>query len=138
MAVARDIEGIESTLEWVYRRDVERAHGLPAGQRQTRVVGAWRDDVRYGTYRLTVELDGRHHARTTFRDMRRDNEHVAYGDATMRYGSADLRVRPCLVASQVARALRARGWTGSLTRCGRCAEASEQADGRRSLREYPH
>jgi hypothetical protein len=29
-----DLIGVESTLEYVYRRDVERLHGLPKGQRQ--------------------------------------------------------------------------------------------------------
>ena len=54
--VLRDYGGIESTLEWVYRRDVERAHGLPVGLRQVSTVGPWRHDVRYERWRLAVEL----------------------------------------------------------------------------------
>ena len=118
--VLRDYGGIESTLEWVYRRDVERAHGLPVGLRQVSTVGPWRHDVRYERWRLAVELDGRHHLRRVLRDLEKDNEHVIVGIGTLRYGTVDVRTRPCKVADQVARALRARGWDGHLSRCPLC------------------
>ncbi|MGW7686203.1 type IV toxin-antitoxin system AbiEi family antitoxin domain-containing protein [Kribbella sp. NPDC054772] len=60
--VLRDAaEGVESFLELVYLRRVERAHGLPTARRQVRVNGVrgvvYRD-AEYN-YDLIVELDGR-------------------------------------------------------------------------------
>lgn len=112
--VALDLQGIESTLEWVYRRDVERAHGLPEGQRQVRTAGHWKCDVRYPPLRtdarpFIVEIDGRLHLKRVFRDLERDNDHALRDEATVRYGSVDLRGRPCRVAWQVGGALFRRG-----------------------------
>lgn len=104
-----------------YRAEVERAHGLPPGARQVSVLDGWRCDVRYDAWSLIVELDGRHHLKTVFRDLDRDNRHAVHGSATLRYGSGDLRGRPCAVAEQVATALAHRGWRGRLTRCPRCS-----------------
>ncbi|MFT3875585.1 MAG: type IV toxin-antitoxin system AbiEi family antitoxin domain-containing protein [Propioniciclava sp.] len=118
--VVRDLEGIESTLEWVYRRDVERAHGLPEGSRQVRVVGRWRCDVRYDSFFTIVEVDGAHHLRQADRDARRDNAHALRQETTLRYDSADIRGQPCRVASEVAAALTVRGWTRTPKRCPRC------------------
>lgn len=123
LGVAHDLSGIESSLEWIYRADVERAHSLPAGARQVSVLDGWRCDVRYGSWSLIVELDGRHHLTRVFRDLDRDNQHAVHGSATLRYGSVDLRGRPCAVADQVATALANRGWPGDLTRCPRCPPA---------------
>lgn len=123
-AVALDLQGIESTLEWVYREHIERAHGLPSGVRQVEVVDGWRCDVHYDPIPLIVEVDGRIHLRRVFRDLERDNDHALHGSSTLRYGSADLRGRPCAVAAQVGAALAMRGWTGQLTRCPRCARST--------------
>ena len=44
-----------------YLRDVERAHGLPEGERQLRqdtASGTVHRDIRYGAERTLVELDG--------------------------------------------------------------------------------
>lgn len=123
--VLGDLEGIESTLEYVYRRDVERAHGLPTARRQESVSQGTRTDVLYEEYGLLIELDGKlgHlDGRSTFRDLRRDNAHVLQDLDTLRYGSADVRGRPCAVARQVSAALRARGWTGTLRACSSCRE----------------
>jgi hypothetical protein len=51
-------DGVRSPIELDYLRDVERAHGLPVGQRQfaRRNTEA---DVYYTDYGLLVELDGR-------------------------------------------------------------------------------
>jgi len=39
------------------------------------------------------------------------------GEATLRYGWADVLGRPCEVAAQVVAVLRARGWTGKPPGC---------------------
>ncbi len=123
-AVLDDLAGIESTLEFVYRRDVERAHGLPAGTRQVSHSRGTRSDVTYEPYRLLVELDGRlGHEDRPFRDLWRDNAHASTDLLTLRYGSADVRARPCEVAQQVATALRVRGWRGVFKPCHWCERA---------------
>jgi hypothetical protein len=116
-------EGVHSSLERRYLRNVERAHGLPTGNRQILVVrGRSRTykDVRYQDYGTCVELDGAvaHPAGSHWRDARRDNANAADGIITLRYGWTDVAYRPCAVAAEVARALQRRGWTGSLRRCG--------------------
>ena len=57
---------------------------------------------------LIVELDGRaaHPGDTRWKDIWRDNAALVDGIMTLRFGWDDLRVRPCLVADQVYRALR--------------------------------
>ena len=113
--------GAESALELRYLRDVERAHGLPRGERQHR-QGRYRRDVAYPAYRLVVELDGRlgHEGLHRFRDMQRDNLTLLQGELTLRFGFADVAGVPCLVALQVAEALHALGWLGQLVLCPRC------------------
>ncbi len=114
-------EGSHSPLELAYVRNVERAHGLPRSQRQVRRDSGHYDDVRYRTYAVRVELDGRaaHPAHHRWRDMRRDNAAAEVGDHVLRYGSADIRERPCHVATQVASVLRSGGWTAHPRRCTR-------------------
>jgi Transcriptional regulator, AbiEi antitoxin len=116
-------DGVHSPLERRYLRDVERAHGLPAANRQILVVrGPTRayEDVRYRDYGTCVELDGlvAHPAGSRWLDIRRDNANAADGIITLRYGWADVAYRPCAVAAEVARTLQRRGWDGSLRRCG--------------------
>jgi very-short-patch-repair endonuclease len=119
-----ELLGIHSPLEWRYARDVERAHALPASQRQRRVRhakgGSVVQDVWYEDFRVVVELDGRigHREDHAFRDMARDNRASERGELTLRYGWVDVNVRSCGVATQVARLLRARGWQGMPRRCG--------------------
>jgi len=118
-----DLGGIESTLEYAYRRDVERAHGLPRARRQVRMSPGTRSDVLYDEYALLVELDGRaghSDPYSAFRDLRRDNVHALSHLVTLRYGSQDVRERPCEVAIQVSQVLRLHGWPGNLTGCPRC------------------
>ncbi len=50
--------GAQSALEIEYLRDVERAHGLPDGERQQPSGRTWQD-VRYRRFSTIVELDGR-------------------------------------------------------------------------------
>jgi len=115
--------GVASILEHGYLYRVERPHGLPPGRRQrrTRSGGAWRyEDVRYEEYGLIVELDGReaHPASDHWRDIRRDNTSAANGLITLRYTYADVMARPCEIADEIVRALRARGYAGYAHRCG--------------------
>ncbi len=126
-AVLDDLAGIESTLEFAYLRDVERAHGLPVGRRQASLVAGTRSDVSYDEYDTLIELDGRlgHEGPGAFRDMRRDNAHAMTGVFTLRYGSVDIRGRPCAVAAQVVARLRSQGWAGPGRRCPRCPPPSE-------------
>ncbi|MFT3877869.1 MAG: DUF559 domain-containing protein [Propioniciclava sp.] len=119
-SIIADFSGIESTLEWIYDRDVVRAHHLPAGDRQVSLSQGTRSDVLHREYGVIVEIDGRRHLRTVFRDLARDNTHASQGQTTLRYGSFDLREKPCEIAAQVAATLQSRGWTGELRRCRRC------------------
>jgi very-short-patch-repair endonuclease len=114
--------GCHSVLELRYARRVERAHRLPRAQRQRR-RGRWYDDVSYSDYGVLVELDGvvAHPDGQRFRDHRRDNAAVVGGARVLRYGYADVTVRPCVVAREVASVLRAAGWSGRPRPCGpRC------------------
>jgi very-short-patch-repair endonuclease len=128
--------GCHSVLEWRYLRDVERAHGLPAAERQDRrprAGGTYYDDVRYAAYRVRVELDGQaaHGDGSRWRDFRRDNAAVQDGDVVLRYGYGDVVGRSCDVARQVAEVLRFSGWPdvpqscgaecAAVVRCGRAA-----------------
>jgi very-short-patch-repair endonuclease len=121
VALADVEQGVHSVLELLYVR-IERAHGLPRASRQARVVRGGRTQYRdcfYEAYQVVVELDGRaaHPAEAAWRDMHRDNAGAEQGVLTLRYGYADLTERPCHVASQVARVLQSRGWTGTLRKC---------------------
>jgi len=122
-----DVEaGCRSVLEMRYLHRVERAHGLPSGERQARVVrGTQRNylDVRYREFRTTVELDGEaaHPYHLRFRDRRRDNAGVVAGSTVLRYGTADIERDPCSVASDVGSVLRHEGWRGSARPCDRAA-----------------
>lgn len=117
-------EGIESPLEHRYRRDVERAHGLPCAvaQRRERVGGRWiRADRVYAGLGVRAELDGQlaHPFAATDDDVWRDNAVVlTCGDITLRYRWRHVVAAPCDVAQQVADALRARGWRGAPHPCG--------------------
>ncbi|MBA8792438.1 very-short-patch-repair endonuclease [Friedmanniella endophytica] len=113
--------GTQSPLERRFLRDVERAHGLPAGLRQVRRAGTVAD-VLYAAFGLLVELDGRigHDGAGRFRDMRRDNRALRDGLVTLRYGWSDVTGRPCAVAAEVGSVLHRLGWDGTPDRCPRC------------------
>jgi hypothetical protein len=128
-SVADAAAGAHSPLELRYLRDVERAHGLPAGSRQYAVIragGRTYDDVRYVEFGVVVELDGRaaHPDEARWRDMARDNAAVVDGRQVLRYGWTDVAGRPCEVAAQVAAVLRAAGWRGLPRSCRRCPAGS--------------
>jgi very-short-patch-repair endonuclease len=120
VAVLADVaEGCHSMLELRYLRRVERAHALPRGRRQRRRE-RWYDDVEYGEFGVSIELDGRaaHPAELAFRDHRRDNAAVLTGSRVLRYGFGDVTHRPCAVAQEVAAVLNAAGWLGRPRGCG--------------------
>ncbi|HSR23050.1 MAG TPA: hypothetical protein VLW53_05840, partial [Candidatus Eisenbacteria bacterium] len=116
--------GVLSALERRYLRDVERAHGLPSGRRNRTEGQPGRRryrDVRYRRWRLVVELDGQaaHPEESREEDDLRDNELVEREDTrTLRYGWRSVTTLGCRSAAQVARVLRAGGWTGQPRRCG--------------------
>ncbi|WP_148058839.1 hypothetical protein [Bogoriella caseilytica] len=119
--------GVESPLERRYHYDVERAHGLPRAtlQRREALPGLWlRSDCTYDPWRVRVELDGQlgHPGGASAADIWRDNAvRVHTGDITLRYRWVHIAATPCETASQVARALHARGWWGTVRSCGpRC------------------
>ena len=115
--------GAHSLLELRYLRDVERPHGLPAGQRQVRARQGSRNayrDVLYEQFGVAVETDGAvaHPLQARWQDQARDNAAAAGGIVTLRYGWAAITQRPCWVAAQVGAVLRSRGWRGSVRPCG--------------------
>ena len=115
-------DGVQSPLERRWRRDVERAHGLPVGQRnQADDAGASRcyRDVRYLKYKTVVELDGNaaHPTETRELDRARDNDVAESAQVTLRYGWRAVAGTPCACAAQVGRVLTSRGWRGAVRRC---------------------
>jgi hypothetical protein len=123
--VLRDVEsGAHSVLEHRYLRDVERAHGLPAGCRQLREVAGGRvavRDVVYVEQDVVVELDGRFghtDALDRWADLDRDLSAARQALLTIRLGWAQV-LSPCQVAAAVAEILTNRGWTGSAHPCRR-------------------
>jgi very-short-patch-repair endonuclease len=125
LAIALDdiAAGAHSVLELRYVRRVERAHRLPRARRQVRsAIGqhtGYRDAL-YTEFGVAVETDGRaaHPAEAHWQDQRRDNAAAADGIVTLRYSWTDITQRPCLVAAQVAAALRSRGWHDTSRPCG--------------------
>jgi hypothetical protein len=116
-------DGVHSPLERNYVHGVERAHGLPTARRQAKRwdgSGVRYLDNLYEGYDVCVELDGRaaHPAEGRWRDTHRDNANLVQGTQTLRYGWPDTTENRCQTAAQVAAALRAHGWKGTLRRCG--------------------
>lgn len=116
-------DGVESPLEHRYRRDVERAHGLPESVLQARekVGGRWiRADCRYVDLGVRVELDGQlaHPGGRTDRDTWRDNAALLETrEITLRYRWTHVADTPCRSAEQVLTALRQGGWDGTPRPC---------------------
>jgi hypothetical protein len=116
--------GVQSALERRYAHDVERAHGLPRGQRnrqEGRPGGRRYRDVRYDRWSTVVELDGATYHPEELReaDQLRDNDVlVEDGARTVRYGWRAVTVTPCRAAGQVLRLVVQGGWTGTPRRCG--------------------
>jgi hypothetical protein len=119
------VKGVHSPLEWRHLRDVERPHGLPGGTRQALARrgshNAYRDQL-YEAYGIALELDGRvaHPGDRRWDDIRRDNAAAANRIITLRYGWADVAVRPCEVAAEIAQVLLSRGFAGARPCSPRC------------------
>ncbi|NGN93652.1 hypothetical protein G5C66_12985 [Nocardioides sp. KC13] len=122
--------GACSVLEREYLRRVERAHGLPAGERQVAdsVAGsAVERDVTYAAYGLVVELDGRaFHGNAASRDA----DHARDLDAaavrrlrTVRITYGQVLADPCRTAARIGDLLRLGGWEGRIRSCAACADA---------------
>jgi hypothetical protein len=97
--------GACSVLEREYLHRVERAHGLPEGERQAPGTAGGRKtarDVHYVEHRLL--LDAR----------------VGEGVTTVRLTYGLVLGTPCWTASRVYRLLRRGGWTGDFVRCPSC------------------
>lgn len=114
--------GAQSAMETRYLRDVERAHGLPRGERQVSLVSHKFTDVFYRRYALVVELDGMlgHTGPDENHDTWRDSELLLMGVESLRFGWADVTERTCEVAARVAGVLQIRGWDGQLQLCPSC------------------
>jgi very-short-patch-repair endonuclease len=121
-----DLEsGTNSVLEHGYLTRVERAHGLPQGDRQavrTTPQGNQFRDVEYAAYGLVVELDGAL-GHDSWRDQARDADRAlddlaATGSITVRLRWHQVFETPCRTARSIARVLASRGWAGSPTSCG--------------------
>ncbi|MGH3165608.1 MAG: type IV toxin-antitoxin system AbiEi family antitoxin domain-containing protein [Trebonia sp.] len=115
-------DGVHFRIELRYVRDVERAHGLPAGARQAQrtIRGqSHRKDSLYEPYGIAVELDGiAYHRGRRRQDQRRDNVNLAVDDIrTFRFDLVGVTVEACESAAMVASALRREGWTGTPRPC---------------------
>ncbi len=124
MDVLSDVaDGAESVMEVRFLRDVERAHGLPAGRRQlpTFVTTTRVHDVAYEQQRILLELDGRlgHQGTARIADGIRDRRSATQGWLTVRAFWVDVAVTPCDLAREVAEILTDRGWQGTPRACRR-------------------
>jgi hypothetical protein len=123
-------DGACSVLERGYLHRVERAHGLPRGERQTRSTATGRStyqDVQYRGQGVVVELDGRafHEApRDRDRDALRDLAELSRSDVvTTRVTYGLVFGDACRTAVLIGDLLRRRGWTGRTRTCPACRAA---------------
>lgn len=124
-AFADASDGVHSSLERRYVRDVERAHGLPRSQHQARrQFGGqvhYRDNW-YEEFRVVVEIDGPsyHQNEQVQQDKRRDSVNLALDNVkTHRFGPVGVTERACETAALVAVTLQRGGWKGSPHPCRR-------------------
>lgn len=123
-ALADVAAGAESAAEVRYVRDVERAHGLPAGLRQAPFGSSNQRDVAYDAFDLLVEIDGRlgHDDWTGLqRDGRRDRAGAVTGRVTLRCFWTDLVPTACDLALEIATILQRQGWQQMPRPCGATA-----------------
>lgn len=135
-------DGVYSSLERRYVRDVERAHGLPKSEHQSRSrIGGkiqYRDNW-YPEYRVVTEIDGPdyHQNERVQLDKDRDNVNLALGDVrTHRFGPVAVTEKACETAALLAATFRRNGWDGTPYPCGRpnCAIGASQARTQRRRR----
>ncbi|MCV7223560.1 type IV toxin-antitoxin system AbiEi family antitoxin domain-containing protein [Mycolicibacterium elephantis] len=120
-------DGACSVLERAYLHRVERAHGLPRGERQARSTATGRltyQDVHYRGQGVVVELDGRafHDApRDRDRDALRDLAELSRSDlVTTRVTYGLVFGDACRTAVLIGDLLRRRGWSGRMRLCPTC------------------
>lgn len=118
-------EGVYSSLERRYVRDVELAHGLPRSRHQERREFGGRAHYRdnwYADCRVVVEIDGPayHQNERVQLDKDRDNRNLAAdGVQTLRFGPVGVTERACASAALVAATLQRNGWQGAPHPCRR-------------------
>jgi hypothetical protein len=116
-------EGVRSVLEYRYLKSVERAHGLPRGERQQlRVLGGKRGypDVDYKDMNVLVHLDGRighSDSLDKWADFDRDLAGFVDSVVSVHVGWGQV-LDPCRLASSIAALLQRRGWSGQPRPCG--------------------
>jgi hypothetical protein len=117
--------GVHSSLERRYVRDVERAHGLPRSEHQARRMLDGKIQVRdnwYPRYRVVVEIDGPdyHQNERVQLDKDRDSRNLALDDVkTHRLGPVGVTEHACQSAALIATTLQRNGWTGTPHPCRR-------------------
>ena len=122
--------GTCSVLEREYLVRVERPHGLPSGQRQSRagtIGGVVYRDVAVGTQ--LVELDGRlfhDTAEQRDRDFERDLDAAVSGQGTVRLTWGQVVHRPCSTAAKLSALFERAGWPAGRS-CGVGCAWSEAA-----------
>lgn len=152
-ALAEADDGVLSSLELRYVRDVERAHGLPSSQHQARRRIDGKTHVKdnwYPEYSLAVEIDGPayHRDEQVQRDKDRDNANLAVDDVkTFRFGPVAVTERACETAAMVAATLQRNGWRGSPRPCRRAGcrirtptpptQRTVDSSPQRSVQNYP-
>lgn len=118
-------DGVYSSLERRYVRDVERAHRLPKSHHQARqqfngkvqYLDNW-----YPDHKVVVEIDGPafHQNERVQLDKDRDNVNLALtGVKTHRFGPVGVTERACETAALIAATLQRNGWRGSPRPCRR-------------------
>ncbi len=119
-------DGAESAMEIRYARDVERAHALPRGRRQSVTEATTAPlrfrDVTYDAQRTIVELDGRlghDQAADRVRDGLRDRDNAASGWVGVRAFWPEVAGAPCRLAVDIGAVLTTRGWAGRPRSCRR-------------------
>ena len=115
-------------MEHRYLVDVEQAHGLPIGRRQTPVLvdGVRRyEDIAYDLPggRAIVRLDGfggHRDPRTALVDRRRSVAACSWVCRRVPFGWLEVTTFPCRTAREVEALLRPLGWDEPLALCPRC------------------
>jgi hypothetical protein len=129
--LVNDLEtGACSVLEREYLNRVERAHGLPAPERQVRETAAGQTavrDVLYRRFGLIIELDGRafhDNARGRDADSTRDLRAATDSDVrTIRITFGQATRDACATARAVAILLARGGWLGQARPCRECTNS---------------
>ena len=119
-AALRQRSSDAETLLWYHLRS-RRMLGLKF--RRQHPVGRYFADFACVEIGLVIELDGwlNHESWSAGnRDAARDLEDLAAGRSVARLRYGQVFGEACRTAERIGRALQARGWTGTVRRCGPC------------------